>query len=235
MTNEGLINLFPECRRIKKADVAECVAKVFDDVKFYREVSRYVRKHCYQLWPEPEDRRSEDAEIRDNYFYGDYDTKDFRFPEWIKSIEHEFVERKGQHRTFDEACHLAAGEWARMIFGTHMQNNGDQSNAGGLAMVFGTLAKDKAKKPYGEETIEKFRALMAEYYRDGCMIMDETGTWESEPHCDYHPNKALADPLIKAGCKEDDVRNMCPWKTGIHIDTLDNSVIIRGYQTERYL
>lgn len=38
MTNEEIINAFPECWRIKKADMAECVNRVFDEVKFYNEV-----------------------------------------------------------------------------------------------------------------------------------------------------------------------------------------------------
>lgn len=237
MTNEEIINAFPECERIKKADVAECVNKAMAECKSWREIHSRLWYHCQKFWPQPKYRREDHADYDEwsNYFSGNYDTREFYFRDWIKSIEEELRRRVGQRRTFDEACQLAADEWARMIFGTHIQNNGDQSDAGGMAMVLGTLVKDKAKSGYGSETVEKFRSLMADYYRGGCQYKDDYGTYDSEPYCDYHPNSPLADILIKAGCDSHDVGSMCPWKTGIHIDEYDHSVIIRGYQTERYI
>lgn len=231
MTNEEIINAFPECERIKKADVAECISKVFDEVKFYREVDYYIRRHCFKFWPEPTNYSTEYAKEHGNYFYGDYDNKDFRFRNWIKQIEQEFIQRNGQHRTFDEACQLAGDEWARMIFGNHIQNNGDQSDAGGIAMVLGTLAKDKAKSGYDSEVINKFRSLIADEYRKH----GHNDHYWSAPYCDYHPNETLGNALIEAGCDEHDVGSMCPWKTGITIDDRDGSVCIRGYRTEKYL
>lgn len=231
MTNEEIINAFPECERIKKADVAECISKVFDEVKFYREVDYYIRRHCFKFWPEPTNYSTEYAKEHGNYFYGDYDNKDFRFRNWIKQIEQEFIQRNGQHRTFDEACQLAADEWARMIFGNHIQNNGDQSDAGGIAMALGTLAKDKAKSGYDSEVINKFRSLIADEYRKH----GHNDHYWSAPYCDYHPNETLANALIKAGCDKHDVGSMCPWKTGITINDRDGSVCIRGYRTEKYL
>lgn len=231
MTNEEIINAFPECEKIKKADVAECINKVFDDVKFYREVDWYIRQHCFKFWPESDDYQSDDFKAHGNYFYGDYDTKDYRFREWVQKIEQEFIQRNGPHRTYDEACQMAADEWARMIFGTHVQNNGDQSDAGGMAMVLGTLVKDKAKSGYDGNVIDKFRRLMTEEYREH----SRNARYWSAPYCDYHPNTTLADVLIKAGCDKNDVGNMCPWKTGISVDARDGSVCIRGYQTRRYI
>lgn len=231
MTNEEIINAFPECEKIKKADVAECINKVFDDVKFYREVDWYIRQYCFKFWPEIDDYQSEDFKAHCNYFYGDYDTKDYRFRDWVRKVEKEFIQRNGPHRTYDEACQLAADEWARMIFGTHVQNNGDQSDAGGMAMVLGTLVKDKAKSGYNSDVINKFRKLMAAAYREN----SHRDSYWSAPYCDYNPNPSLADVLIKAGCNKDDVRSMCPWKTGITVDYRDNSVCIRGYQTAKFL
>lgn len=231
MTNEEIINAFPECWRIKKADMAECIEKVFDDVKFYRKVGSYIIQHCYRYWPEPKDYRSEDYKAQSDYFYGNYDTKDFRFRDWVKQVEEEFIRRNGPHRTYEEACQLAADEWARMIFGTHMQNNGDQSDAGGMAMVLGTLVKEKAKSGYDEKVIDKFRRLMAEEYRNN----SHGDQYWSAPYCDYHPNTTLSDVLIKAGCSEHDANNMCPWKTGVTVDDRDGSVCVRGYQTARYI
>lgn len=122
-----------------------------------------------------------------------------------------------------------------MIFGNHVQNNGDQSDAGGLAMVLGTLAKDKAKRDIDGETIEKFRTLCKDYYLGHCLYEGEYGMHVMEPYCDYHPNTPLADLLLKAGVPKDKAENIAPWKTGIGIDKLDNSVIVRGYQKERYI
>ena len=135
----------------------------------------------------------------------------------------------------DEACQLAADEWARMIFGNHIQNNGDQSDAGGMVMVLGTLVKDKASRGIGQDTIEKFRKLCKEFYLGGCIRQTKYGPHKDDPYCDYHPNSALADLLLEAGVPEDSVGNICPWKTGITVDERDHAVIVRGYQKERFI
>ena len=43
------------------------------------------------------------------------------------------------------------------------------------------------------------------------------------------------DILYEAGIPEDDIRDICPWKTGIEIDEKDNAVIMIGYQKRDYI
>ncbi|MBQ8095556.1 MAG: hypothetical protein IJ243_00500 [Prevotella sp.] len=235
MTNEELTAAFPECERIKREQVAPIVEQVMNEVESWREISWGVKKSCKELWPEPEYRTDAYNEWG-HYFYGDWKTGQKDFDTWVKLLEDEYLQRTGERRTLDEACQLAADEWTRMIFGNHVQNNGDQSDAGGMAMVLGTLAKDKASRGIGSEVVEKFRTLCKEFYIGGCRVDEGKYGWRvNEPYCDYHPNSPLADLLLKAGVPEKSVGNICPWKTGISVDDRDHAVIVRGYQTERYI
>ena len=239
MTTEELIQAFPECEKIKREDIAECITKVMTEERFYAEASDKVYHKAHELWPYQRGLKDDDPErvAYKAYFWGDIlKGVEAPFKKWQETFETEFIARHGQVRTFDEACQTAADEWARMIFGNHIQNNGDQSDAGGLAMVLGTLVKDKASGGYGKDIIDKFRSLMADHYRGECRWKSERGTeYRDEPDVDYHPSASLLGLLVKAGCEEKDANNMCPWKTGITINRRDNSVCVRGYQTERYI
>lgn len=239
MTNEELIQAFPECEKIKREQIAECITKAMTEERFYIEASNKVYNKAHELWPYQCGLKNDDPECvaRRAYFYYDI-LKGVKSPfnEWLKTFETEFIAQHGQVRTFDEACQTAADEWVRMIFGNHVQNNGDKSDAGGYTMVLGTLIKDKAKGGYGKDVIDKFRSLMADHYRGGCRWTSESGTeYRDEPDVDYHPSPSLRGLLVKAGCKEKDAEYMCPWKTGITINKRDNSVCVHGYRTARYL
>lgn len=240
MTVEELIQTFPECDKIKREDMAECITKAMKEERFYNEASDKIYRKAHELYPIPGGRYEKNYPGQKEYwlyFSGNfYEGIESPFRNWIKNFETEFIAQHGQVRSFNEACQTAADEWARMIFGNHVQNNGDQSQAGGLAMAIGTLVKDKAKGGYGKDVIDTFRSLMAEHYRGGCRWKSESGTeYRDEPDVDYNPSPSLFGLLVKAGCKEEDANYMCPWKTGITIDWRDNSVCVRGYQTVRYL
>lgn len=237
MTNEQLAAAFPECERIKKEQVVPFVEQVFNEVESWRQIGYKMELLCQELWPKPKGVKWEDPLRQEwnHYFYGDYENGQKNFDNWTKLLENEYLQRTGERRTMDEACKIAADEWTRMIFGNHIQNNGDQSDAGGMAMVLGTLVKDKASRGISSEVIEKFRKLCKEYYLGGCRCEDKYGWTKSEPYCDYHPNSALADLLLEAGVREDSVGNICPWKTGITVDERDHAVIVRGYQKERFI
>lgn len=239
MTTEELIQAFPECEKIKRGDIAECITKAMTEERFYAEASDKIYHKAHELWPYQRGLKDDDPEhvAYSAYFWGDILKGVVSpFKEWQQTFEREFIAQHGQVRTFDEACQTAADEWVRMIFGNHVQNNGDQSDAGGLAMVLGTLSKDKASSGYGKDVIDNFRSLMADHYRGGCRWKSESGReYRDEPDVDYIPSASLFGLLVKAGCKEDDANNMCPWKTGITINQRDNSVCVRGYQTARYM
>jgi hypothetical protein len=239
MATDELIQAFPECEKIKREDIAECITKAMTEERFYAEASNKVYRKANELWPYQCGLKDDDPErvARRAYFFYDIQ-KGVKSPfnEWLKTFETEFIAQHGQVRTFDEACQTAADEWARMIFGSHVQNNGDQSDAGGLAMVLGTLAKSKASSGISSDTIEKFRKLCKEYYLGGCRYKEDKYGWmESVPHCDYGPNGALSRLLDQAGVPHDRIGSICPWKTGITINRRDNSVCVHGYQTERYM
>lgn len=240
MTNEELIQAFPECEKVKRDDMCQCIIEAIEQEKFYCEASSKVYKKAHDLWPynrEWRDDKNPEYEAYKLYFWGDRHDIKSPFDEWLRGkFEEEFIARHGQVHTFEEACQLAADEWTRMIFGAHMQNNGDQSDAGGMSMILGTLAKEHAKEGVDSEVIEKFRKLCRDYYIGGCRAEEDKYGWrKEEPYCDYHPNGALAALLLEAGVPTDKVGNIAPWKTGITINERDNSVRIGGYQTERFI
>ncbi len=239
MTNEELIQAFPECEKVKRDDMRQCIIEAIEQDKFYLVASTKVYNKAHKLWPYNREWKDEDAEHQAYklYFWGDWNGTESPFDVWLrKTFEEEFIERHGQAHTFEEACQLAADEWARMIFGNHVQNNGDKSDAGGMAMVLGTLAKDKASRGIDSKVVEKFRKLCKEFYLGGCVCEDDYyGKRKEEPYCDYHPNTPLADLLLKAGVPEKSIGSICPWKTGITINERDHSVRIGGYQTERFI
>ena len=238
MTTDELIQAFPECEKIKREDIAECINKAMTEERFYAEASDKINSKANELWPYQRGLKDYSERVAyDAYFWGDiHQGVKSPFRKWLETFETEFIAQHGQVRTFDEACQTAADEWARMIFGNHVQNNGDQSDAGGLAMVLGTLVKDKASSGYGKDVTDKFRSLMADHYRGGCRWKSESGMeYRDEPDVDYNPSESLLGLLVKSGCKEDDANNMCPWKTGITINQRDNSVCVHGYRTARYM
>lgn len=238
MTTEELLKAFPECEKIRVENIEACIVEALHKERFYREAKRAITRRAEELWPYNwrAERDDPDRVAYEAYFWGN-SMKDIKAPfaEWIKTFETAFIARHGQIRSFEEACQTAADEWTHMVFGNHMQDNGDQSDTGGLAMMLGTLVKDKAKRDIDGETIEKFRTLCKDYYLGHCLYEGEYGMRVWEPYCDYHPNTPLADLLLKAGVPKDKAEDIAPWKTGIGIDKRDNSVIVRGYQKERYI
>ena len=238
MTNEELIQAFPECEKVKRNDMRQCIIDAIEQEKFYCVASTKVYNKAHELWPYDRKWKDEDAEHQAYklYFWGDWHGTESPFDVWLrKTFEEEFIARHGEVHTF-EACQIAADEWTRMIFGAHMQNNGDQSDAGGMSMILGTLAKEHAKEGISSDVIENFRKLCRDYYHDGCRAEEDKYGWRKEkPYCDYHPNGALAKLLLDAGVPRDKVGNIAPWKTGISINERDHAVRIGGYQTERYI
>ena len=161
MTTEELIQAFPECEKIKREDIAECITKAMTEERFYAEASDKVYNKAYELWPYQRGLKDDDPErvAYEAYFWGDIlKGVEAPFKKWQETFKTEFIAQHGQVRTFDEACQTAADEWARMIFGNHIQNNGDQSDAGGLAMVLGTLKNRTAQKARWQN-IKRMRTL----------------------------------------------------------------------------
>ena len=147
MTNEELIQAFPECEKIKRDDMRQCIIEAMEKEQFYSTARSKVNKKAHALWPHKREWRDLNPEFEayKQYFWSDWPRK-APFDEWLMKLEDEFIERHGQAHTFDEACQLAADEWVRMIFGHHMQDNGDKSDAGGMGMLLATLVKDRLRR-----------------------------------------------------------------------------------------
>lgn len=237
MTNEEIINSFPEHERIKRTDIAPVIEDIFNQAKTYHDVEPLIMKKCEELYPKPELLRGRTPEYDawTNYFWGRYDEHynkvDDQFQEWVRAIEQEFLSRRGQVRSYDEACRVAADQWVGMCFGDHVQDNGDRSETGFFGNALATMVADLHKDGITKETIEKARQKFYEYYAN-----------EYEPHriskelyCDYNPNLNLANILKSAGLDDMTIDCICPIKTGVSIDEKDHSVVIEGYRKRTYV
>ena len=239
MANEDIIERFPECEKVHKEDIVDCLNSLFDECETYRLICGVVVDEIKKLYPEPEYSFEEGADNSawkawDDYVWG----SDMRH--WIEIVESAFRNRRGFKRTKKEASKIAADLWAEKIFGWHLQDNGaiEEDHPGGfMACALGTVLKNDATKNIPQEVVDNFRKLMSDFYEDDCWYEDEEDGFRGyvTPYCDYGPNSPLYDILKKAGVDEKDIRVICPWKTGIDIDLRDHHVVVRGYQTVKYI
>ena len=174
------------------------------------------------------------------------------------NLEEEWVAKNGKRNTDEEAAKKAADKWCELIFGWHLQDNGaiNENHGGGfMACALGTVLADESKKGISEETKKKAHELFYEYYRRKLHYEKWRDTddikWlvENLPdddtkdpfdwkyfefrvdlYCDYGPGTPLYLILVNAGVDGRDARNICPWKTGINIRTVDNAVMYNTYQ-----
>lgn len=230
-SDEDLVKAFPLSNLffIDSNDIKSIIDSVFE-LKFHSEIWKLLQNKLVNCLPKPtrEQYRNRDPYCDEhyNYFYGE------DFQKFTKYLQSEFIHRKGEIRTFEEACILATEKWVEKIFGTHIQDNGDRSENSGLTMMLGTMVKEKAKENCNQNTINKFKELLQDYYLNGCL--NSYGN-QIHPYSDYGPNTPLYEILIKAGIDEKDATNITPWKTGILIDENDNSVVLVGYQTRVHI
>ena len=236
-----IIDSFPECDKIKKSDIKNLVTELFVFAESYREIFDKVQEYCKKLWPRPErfvKNNIENIEYKKwfNYLYDTDDEYPFLY-DWLKSFERKFIEIWGQKRTFEEACGIAADWWKIMIFEEINQDNGNNSVAGLFAKGLADTSKRRALANIDiTSTSLKFRDIMKDYYLNKCQYR-YSGSYIGEmiPDVDYAPNICLVNALVDAGVPESEVGKICPWKTFIKVDEMDNSVIIRKYQKEEIL
>ncbi len=240
-SEEELLALLPAHEYIDRKYAKEAIHFIFDKMPLYQDIWGYMKTALNNSFPTPTDAQYRNREkdspdykycrAYSDYFFGD------AYSNFIKCIESEFLHRKGIRRTFEDACDLAADKWVEMIFDTHVQDNGDRSStAGAFSMMFGTFAKDAARKNCSEKTKENARKLLRDYYLGGCMhLTDGYGKARIVPYSDYGPNTPLREILLKAGVRKDDVNRITPWKTGIRVDENDNTVVVGGYQKQTYI
>lgn len=233
---QEIIDSFPECDKIKKSDIKNLVGELFVFAESYREIFDKVQDYCKKLWPKPKpltrnNTRNIEYTKWFNYLYDTDDEYPFLY-DWLKSFERKFVEIRGQKRTFEEACGIAADWWKIMIFEEINQDNGNNSVGGLFLKRHADTCKRRALANIDITPISlKFRDIMKNYYLGKCQYKySDSYTGEMIPDVDYSPNSCLVNALMDAGVPKSEVGKICPWKTSIKVDEIDNSVMIRKYQ-----
>ena len=176
----------------------------------------------------------------------------------MSGIEKAWVDLNGKANTNEEAAKKAADKWCELIFGWHLQDNGaiNENHAGGFyACALGTVLANKSKEGISEDVKKKAHSLFYEYYlrqlhyyetkdkKDIDWLVEylpdddkkDPFDWRyfefrCDLYCDYGPTTPLHLILVNAGVDKMDVRNICPWKTGIDIRAVDNVVMYNTYQ-----
>lgn len=173
-------------------------------------------------------------------------------------IKETWVDLNGKANTNEEAAKKAADKWCELIFGWHYQDNGaiNENHAGGFyACALGTVLSNNSKEGISEDVKKKAHNLFYEYYlhklhyyetndkKDIDWLVEnlpdddkkDPFDWRffefwCDLYCDYGPTTPLYLILVNAGVDKRDAGNICPWKTGIDIRTVDNAVMYKTYQ-----
>ena len=174
-------------------------------------------------------------------------------------LENAFCDLHGKVRADEEAATLAADKWCELLFNWHLQDNGalNEDHPGGFtACALGTILADKSRERITEEMKKKAHELFYQYYLGSIRVQNSRDysavKWAQENlkdpdtekpyewgvhsflsnlmYCDYSPYMPLYLVLVNAGIPEHDATSICPWKTGISIRALDNTVEYRTYQ-----
>ena len=229
---EEMLDAFPECEKLKKEDMAGALDKIFSGLESYNQIFGIVEDVVYKKNKYPTDEK----EKQDAYFAWRK-----KYYNWVDELKGAYIQEFGVKRSFEDACAMAADEWISLIFDNVVQDNGDRSGYSDGLQCLGTLSKKSSiDRIGGEECLEKIkenvRKRMYEYYLGGCRYTSDNGYTHSNvsPYCDYDPNMPLYNILKEAGIPEQAIFSICPWKTGVEVDTLDNSVIVRTYGKRKY-
>ena len=178
-------------------------------------------------------------------------------------IKKTWVDLNGRANTNEEAAKKAADKWCELIFGWHLQDNGaiNENHGGGFyACALGTVLANNSKERISEDVKKKAHSLFYEYYlhqlhyyetndkKDIDWLVEnlpdddkkDPFDWRyfefrCDLYCDYGPTTPLHLILVNAGVDKMDVRNICPWKTGIDIRAVDNAVMYNTYQHQEEL
>lgn len=132
-------------------------------------------------------------------------------------------------QTYEQAVDKVVNWWADKSFGGKLnQNNGDNSEQGGLGFLLMNYVSLKAQDEVTEEKIQKFKSKLTE-------LLLDPDTNKYYKHCigvDYHPDMPLADACAHAG-----INTSClPIKTNTWIQIYDGSNTVLaalGYHGKR--
>ena len=106
-----------------------------------------------------------------------------------------------EKRTYEEAVEITVKWWSEKSFETLLnQNNGDDSEHGGMAFMLMNMVSVKAQERNTPEMIEKFQTKLKEIL----LSKKGEGHYGNQLDVDYHPNKILYDACqfsgIDSGC-----------------------------------
>ena len=233
ITIEYLLEKFPEHENIRKSDVITLLEDIFDNIKFYGEINDKIYYFCHDKFSK------EEFENFMEYFYGDRkNLNKYTVKIWLEEVKKKFLQEKGLQRSFEEACEIVTQKWCDMLFNFHLNDNGaiNESHGGGfLACALSTVLGEKNKSKISDKQKEKVKKLIYEFYKNHCKIDKDGYVYDCPLGCDYDPNYPLYDILSKAKIDKNIISTICPWKTRIVIDEIDNSVLIYTYQKKEYI
>ena len=232
---EYLISIFPKNSKINAEDFRQTLVDIFENEQYCQTIFDRLRKRFEDFFPYPTKEQWEDMSADEKYCRVYIDEKSLIY-EWSKNVEVFFVNAKGCRRTYDEACELAADTWMEKLFVKVFQDNGDRSGHSDNMQMLGLLLKADALEGISDEVKNKVKENLIKYYKNHCLYKDKEGyTFHVELYCDYNPNIPLYDILKNAGIPENKINSLCPWKTGVEIDSRDNAVILISYQKHEYI
>lgn len=107
-----------------------------------------------------------------------------------------------EKRTYEEAVEITIKWWLEKSFETLLnQNNGDDSEHGGMSFMLMNMVSAKAQERNTPEMIDKFKSKLTEILLSK---KGEHGIYGNQLDVDYHPNKILHDACnfsgVDAGC-----------------------------------
>ena len=232
---EYLISIFPKDSKTNAEDFRQTLVDIFENEQYCQKIFDRLRKRFEDFFPYPTKEQWEDMSDDEKYCRVYVNEKSLIY-DWSKDVERLFVRAKGPRRKYDEACELAADTWMEKLFVKVFQDNGDRSGHSDNMQMLGSLLKANASEGISDEVKNKVRENLIKYYKDHCIYTDKDGhTYHVDLYCDYGPNTPMYDILENAGVPEKDIRSICPWKTGVEIDSRDNAVILIGYQKAEYI
>lgn len=120
-------------------------------------------------------------------------------------------------RTYKQAVTIMVDWWAEKMQKPLNQNNGDNSESGGIAFMLMNMVAMNAQETITEDKIKKFKSFLT----DKLIPLEGNNNWRGQLDVDYHPNELLFQACEYSGINT----SALPCKTFTRIE--DNFVIGR--------
>lgn len=130
-----------------------------------------------------------------------------------------------ESQTYEEAVIKMVLFWSEKIQQPINQNNGDDSENGGMSFMLMNMAANGAQKSITPDKIKVFEKSLTERL----MAIESKSNWEKALDVDYHPNRLLAESATEAGID----LGVFPCKTYTCIQEGNKVIGAMGYHGER--